>query len=208
MSPREQALSNIPEAKKWTGGAIGALNRVIGFSGKRSEIQNLREFKALQTHFHVTLGPPPGLLLRILRILPFVGQDPALEILIVIRSNYFSILGALSNNSIFLDSPAEGEGEDATAFVPMIRDGTIRITPRYLGVGPLNQVLVLVHEATHFLGDRFQDFAYRKRKGTEASDPTKYLDLPIEFAIFNADSYAYFALQMFKGINRILEREE
>ncbi|WP_295433773.1 hypothetical protein [uncultured Thiodictyon sp.] len=214
MTPREKALTNIPEAKKWVGAAVTALNFVIGFNGKRSEIDNLPHFKALKTHFHVSLGPPPGVVDRLLRLLPFVDGDPTLAILKDIRFNYFSILGALARDSIFIDAPAEGEGAKATAFVPQRRDGTLRITPLYMNVGQLNQTLVLVHESAHFIGDAFQDFAYRDRTGIDPNDPTKeveprkYIDLPVQFAIRNADSYAYFAVQMGKGIDRILGQEE
>ncbi len=83
-----------------------------------------------------------------------------------------------------------------------------------MNVGQLNQTLVLVHESAHFIGDAFQDFAYRDRTGIDPNDPTKeveprkYIDLPVQFAIRNADSYAYFAVQMGKGIDRILGQEE
>ncbi len=206
MTPREKALTNIPEAKKWVGAAVNALNAVIGFNGKRSEIDNLPQFKALKTHFHVSLGPPPSMADRLLRLLPFVEDDLTLAILKDIRFNYFSILGALARDSIFIDAPAEGEGENATAFVPRNRDGTLRITPFYMNVGPLSQTLVLVHEGAHFISDAFQDFSYRDRTGEE--DPNKYINLPVQFAIRNADSYAYFAFQMAKNIERILKQEE
>ena len=123
-----------------------------------------------------------------------------------IRVRYFDIQRVLSQDGIFRDAPAAGEGENATAFVPLTRDGTLRITPNYLKVGDLNKVLVLVHEAAHFLGDEFQDFAYRDRTGED--DPNKYFTLPVQFAMRNADSYAYFALQMFKSIDRVLKHEE
>ncbi|SRR6266511_4060521 len=208
MSPREQALSKRPEARQWVSAATNALNQVIGFNGKRSEIDNLPQFKALKTHFHVSLGPPPSFLKLLLSLLPgSSGEvDPTLAILKEIRFRYFDLMRPLSQDSIFRDAPAEGEGKDATAFVPMKRDGTIRITPNYMKVGPLNQTLVLVHEATHFLSDAFQDFAYRDRTGED--DPNKYINLPVQFAIRNADSYAYFTLQTAKGIDRILTHDE
>ncbi len=51
-----------------------------------------------------------------------------------------------------------------------------------------------------------QDFAYRDRTGEP--DPQKYINLPAQFAINNADSYGYFALQMAKGIDRVLSKDE
>jgi len=206
MTPREQALSNTPEARKWVAAAVNALSKVLGFSGKRSQVQSLPEFKALETHFHVSLGAAPGIVDRLLSVLPFVELDPTLVLLKDIRFRYFDIMTTLSKDSIFVDSPAEGEGKDATAFVPRVRDGTLRITPFYSSVGSKSQVLVLVHEATHFLSDVFQDHAYRDRKGED--DPQKYINLPVQFAIRNADSYAYFALQMATGIDRVLEQDE
>jgi hypothetical protein len=64
MTPREQALTLLPEAMKWVGAAIAGLNQIIGFAGKRSDIENLPQFKAVKTHFHLSLGPPPSALLR------------------------------------------------------------------------------------------------------------------------------------------------
>lgn len=205
MSPKDQALSKIPDARRWVSAAIHAFNNVIGFSGKRSEIDQLREFKAMKTHFHVSLGPPPGILRTLLGMLPFVEDDPTLAILKDIRLKYFDIMRVFGKAN-FLDAPAEGEGKNATAFVPKDRDGTLRITPNYMKVGHLNQVLVLIHEAAHFLGDEFQEWAYRDRTGEE--DPNRYINLPVQLAIRNADSYAYFALQMAVGIDRVLELDE
>ena len=210
MTPREQALTNVPEAKRWAGAAVSALNAIIGFGGTRSQIANLSQFKAATMHFHVTLGPPPSVLSRILAILPFVNPDPTLAVLMEIRFRYFDVLSMLANAPVaFVDAPAGGGAENvgmAPAFVPKDRDGTLRITPYYQAIGPLAQVHCLVHEATHFLSDAFQDHAYRDRTGEE--DPNKYKTLPVQFAIRNADSYAYFALQMAKGIDRILSRDE
>ncbi len=202
MTPRDLAVSKTPEARKWVGAAIDALNHVIGFSGKRSDIEGLPQFKAMKTHFHVVLGPPPPFFLR---LLPFV-DDPLVTVLKGIRFRYFDMSTALGRASIFLDAPATGEGKKGTAYVPRNRDGTIRITPLYLKVGPLNQLLVLVHEAAHFIGDDVQDYAYRDRTGEP--DKRKYIDLPVQFAVLNADSYAYFSLQMATGTNRVLELEE
>jgi hypothetical protein len=212
MTPREQALGNVPEAQKWVQAAITALNRIIGFPGKHSEIENLLEFKAVKTHFHISLSSSarPGFIDQLLRALrpPFFSDssDPALALLQDIRFRYFDLNAALAKSSIFVDAPAEGEGDEATAFVPMARDGTLRITPLYQNVGALNQVLVLVHEGAHFLGDAFQDYSYRKRPAGD--DPNKYINLPVQYAIRNADSYAYFALQMGKNIDRILDQDE
>jgi hypothetical protein len=205
MSARSTALKNLPEARRWVGAALNALNAVIGFGGTRSQIAALPQFRAAQTHFHVPFGPPPSLMRKLLELLPFV-EDPTVAILKVIRFAYFDIARALATPSIFRDSPAEGEGASATAFVPITRDGTIRITPFYDDVGPRNKVLVLVHESAHFLGDQFQDWAYRNRKGE--LDPNKYRNLAVELAITNADSYAYYALQMATGIDRVLDQEE
>jgi|ERR1022692_1030018 hypothetical protein len=208
MTPREKALSNVKDATTWVMSAVAAINEVTGYPGKRSEIEGLSQFKALKTHFHVSLGPPTGIVQNFLAFLPFIDEDPMLTTLKDIRFRYFDIASALSRSSIFVDSPAVGEGEDASAFVPRVRDGTLRITPLYLNLGALNQILVLIHEGAHFLGDPFQDYAYRSRKGAESSDPNKYLNLPLQYAMRNADSYAYFALQMGKNIDRILAPEE
>ena len=205
MTPKEQALSMVPEAIKWANAAANALNVILGFNGKRSDIVNLNEFKAQKTHFHIELSPPRRSILRFLR-LPFVDSDPTEALLQDVRSRYWDIMRALSQPSIFLDSPATGEGEGATAFVPRNRDGTLRITPYFQAVGPLMQVKTLVHEAAHFLGDAFQDFAYRNRKDDEDKD--RYITLPVQYAIRNADSYGYFAFQMAKGVDRILDQDE
>lgn len=206
-TPRDQALSRVSEAQQWLGAATTALNMVIGFPGKRSDIDALPQFKALKTHFHVSLGPPPSFLDSLKGFLPFLDEDPLVSILKDIRFKYWDISRALSNaSSSFRDAPAEGEGKAATAFVPMKRDGTLRITPLYLKVGALSQVLVVIHEAGHFIGDEFQDWAYRNRNGE--SDPNKYKNLPVQYAIRNPDSYAYFALQIAKGINRVLDQDE
>jgi hypothetical protein len=129
-----------------------------------------------------------------------------------IRNKYFSIMAALRRPSIFLDGPAEGEGEDASAFMPMFpRDGTIRITPIYLDLGPLAQVRVLVHESAHWagpVGDEIQDYGYRDRSGELSDQPTKYLTLGPQWMMRNADSYLYFAVQMAKGIDRIIRSDE
>ncbi|VTZ27704.1 hypothetical protein MPC1_6340003 [Methylocella tundrae] len=159
------------------------------------------------------MGPAPSTLDQLLSLLPFVDEaDPTLRILIEIRFRYFDILSALGKaSSAFTDAPAGGGDEDtgmAPAFVPQKRDGTFRITPYYLSIGALSQVHCLVHESAHFVSDAFQDFAYRDRSGAESDDPDKYKKLPVQFAIRNADSYAYFALQMAKGIDRILSRDE
>jgi hypothetical protein len=68
MTPKELALTNVPEAKRWATAAVGALNAIIGFSGTRSNISNLSQFKAAATHFHVSLGPPPGVVTRLLNV--------------------------------------------------------------------------------------------------------------------------------------------
>ena len=215
MTPREQALTRLPEAMKWVGAAIAGLNQIIGFPGKRSDIENLPQFKAVKTHFHLSLGPPPSALLRFLQILPFLDDlgDPTLAALKDIRFKYFEIMAALSKPSIFLDGAAEGEGENAPAFTPMtpVRDGTIRITPIFLELGPIGQTYRLIHESAHFVGavgDEIQDYAYRSRSGSESYDPNRYLQLPPQWAMRNADSYAYFAVQMANGIDRILGDEE
>jgi hypothetical protein len=204
MTPREQALTNVPEARRWAMAAAGALTAIIGFNGKRSDIENLPQFKAQKTHFHVELTPPPSVLDQLLSLLPFIETDPTLKLLMEIRSKYFDINSVLGRaSSIFIDAPAD---DKEPAHVPEIRDGTMCITPYYPMVGPLCQVHCLVHEAAHFLSDAFQDWAYRDRTGT--SEPNKYFNLPPQNAIRNPDSYAYFALQMAKGLDVILSRDE
>jgi hypothetical protein len=92
-----------------------------------------------------------------------------------------------------------------------IRDGTIRITPIFLELGPLGQTYRLIHESAHFVGavgDEIQDCAYRSRSGLESYDPNRYLQLLPQWAMRNADSYAYFAVQMAKRIDRNLGNEE
>jgi hypothetical protein len=208
MTPREQALGNLPEARRWAAAAIGGLNAIIAFSGQRSEIVNLPQFKAVQTHFHLVLSPPPTFIQQLLSFIPFVNVDAALALLQEIRFRC-DIQSVLSQPQAFVDAPAGGGDEDvgmAPAFVPRKRDGTLRITPYYQSVGVLTQVHCLVHEAAHFISDAFQDHAYRDRSGE--LDPNKYDTLPVQFAIRNADSYAYFALQMAKGIDRVLSRDE
>jgi hypothetical protein len=209
MTPKELALTNVPEAKRWATAAVGALNAIIGFSGTRSNIATLSQFKAAATHFHVSLGPPPGVVTRLLRLLPFTSPDPTLAILTEVRFRYFDIISMLSNSAAFVDAPAGGGAEQvgtAPAFVPQTRDGTLRITPYYQQLGPLTRAHCLVHEATHFLSDAFQDHAYRDRTGE--SDQNKYKTLPVQFAIRNADSYAYFAMQMAKGLDRVITGDE
>jgi hypothetical protein len=214
MTPREQALSNVPEAQRWAGAAVQGLNAIIGFGGQRSDIENLPQFKAQKTHFHVELAPS-SIVDQLLNMLPFPFTDffltnPTLKVLMDIQFKYFDILSALGRaSSVFVDAPAGGGAENvgkAPAFVPTIRDGTLRITPYYLACGPLVQVHCLVHESTHFLSDAFQDYAYRDRTGEP--DPNRYITLPVQYAIRNADSYAYFALQMAKGIDRVLSPDE
>lgn len=210
MTPRDVALSNVAEAGRWLSAANQALNTIIGFGGKRSEIPKLREFKAQKTHFHVELGPAPRFFDLLLAMLPFVETDPTLKLLLAIRFKYWDIMSALARASdIFVNAEAGGGAEDtgtAPAFVPRERDGTLRITPYYESVGPLVQVHCLVHEAAHFTSENIQDYAYRDRTGED--DQEKYINLPAQYAIQNADSYAYFALQMGKGIDRVLDRDE
>jgi hypothetical protein len=215
MTPGELALTNLPEGMKWVGAAIAGVNQIIGFPGKRSDIESLSQFRAVKTHFHLSLGPPPSALLSFLQILPFLDDlgYPTLAALKDIRFQYFQIMVTLGKPSVFLNGPAEGEGANAPAFTPMtpIRDGTIRITPLYLTLGPLSQVRTLVHESAHFVGpvgDEIQDYAYRSRGGNESDDQKKYLQLPPQWAMRNADSYTYFAIQMAKGIDRIVGDEE
>ncbi|MFT3924526.1 MAG: hypothetical protein QM778_18450 [Myxococcales bacterium] len=209
MTPSEQALSKVPEARGWVGNAIGALDGVITFNGRREEIKDLNQFKAANEHFHVELEPAPGIVGQLLRLLPFFPEtDVTLALLTEIRRQYFDLLQAFSR-ATFVDAPPGGGQENvgaAPAFVPRERDGTLRITPHFQELGPLCQVHCLVHEGTHFLSSEFQDFAYRDRTGEP--DPNKYIQLPVENAIRNPDSYAYFALQAARGIDRVLSREE
>lgn len=97
MTPREQALNNVGEARRWVAQAIAGLNRIIRFPGARSDIENLAEFKAVKTHFHLSLGPAPSVFKRFLQILPFLDDlgDPTLEALKDIRFKYFDIGTAL-----------------------------------------------------------------------------------------------------------------
>lgn len=212
MTPRDLALSNVEEAQRWVSAANQALNVIIGFNGKRSEIESLPEFKAQKTHFHVELGlrPRPSYLNIFLGLLPFAERDPALKLLQAIRFRYWDILSVLSRaSSIFVNAPNGGGTEDvgtAPAFTPRNRNGTIGITPYYEGVGPLTKVHCLVHETAHFTSDAVQDYAYRDRTGEE--DPLKYINLPVQYAIENADSYANFAVQMAKGIDRVIYRDD
>ena len=205
MKGIDVAFANIPQARGWASAAVGALNQIIGFNGKRKEIDNLPQFKAVKTHFHLTLGPPPSFLSNLLSLLPgFDEADSTLALLKEIRFRYFDILGVLSNNKNFVgtDSTLDEDGEKPSPnWTPRNRDGPIRITPLYLTLGPLNQVFNLVHESAHFLDIGFQDYAYRDRTGEE--DQLKYIRLPVQFAIRNPDSYAYFAFQMAKGVDRI-----
>jgi hypothetical protein len=207
MTPVDQARQNISKAQQWINSATGALNTIIGFNGKREDIAKLPQFQAVVTHFHITLGPPPSFLRLLATLLPIPGfeADPTLALLKDVRFQYFDISRGL-NHANYLNATATGEGDNATAYVPMVRDGTLRITPYFLNLGPMMQLKTLVHEGAHFVSDEFQDWAYRDRRGEE--EPNKYRDLPIQFAIRNADSYAYFALQMATGISRIIENSE
>jgi hypothetical protein len=211
VTPREEAIANAPEGVRWVSAATQALNVIIGFNGKRSEIENLSQFKAQKTHFHVELGPSPsGLVHRLLIMLPFVETDPTLKLLKEIRFRYFDIARVLSNaSSTFVEAPRGGGAENvgmAPAFTPRNRNGTIGITPYYQDVGPLAKVHCLVHESAHFLGDAFQDYAYRDRTGE--IDPDGYVNLGVQYAIRNPDSYANFAVQMAKGIDRVIKGED
>jgi hypothetical protein len=206
MSAIDAARAKTTEAQQWVGAALAALNRIIGFNGKRDDIDKLPEFQALKPHFHVTLGPPPPIWRLLLSLLPFVDEgDATLTILKEIRTRYFDISVVLSKKESFLgvDSTLDDGNQPTGAWTPLNRDGPIRITPLYLTLGPLNQVFVLIHESAHFLGSAFQDYAYRDRTGEE--DQLKYINLPLQYAIRNADSYAYYALQMGKGIDRIFK---
>ena len=49
----------------------------------------------------------------------------------------------------------------------LMRDGTVRITPIFLELGPMGQTYRLIHESAHFVGavgDEIQDYAYRRQK--------------------------------------------
>jgi hypothetical protein len=208
-TPRDTALANTTEAIRWALAAINALNAIIGYNGQRANIANLPQFKAQKTHFHVDLGPPPTVVQRFLGLLPFVEPDPTLKLLKAIRFRYFDINSALNDASHFVNAPAGGGSEHtgtSPAFVPTIRDGTLRITPYYDDLGPLCKVHCLVHEGAHFTSEAVQDYAYRDRRGED--DPMKYIKLSVQYAFDNADSYAYFALQMAKNIDRVIDSDE
>jgi hypothetical protein len=84
----------------------------------------------------------------------------------------------------------------------MIRDGTIRIAPLNPRVGP---GIRTGHEATHFIEDDFRDWAYRDRTGSATREEVHRSSCPI--CLSNPDSYAYLALQMARGINRVLKKK-
>jgi hypothetical protein len=77
----------------------------------------------------------------------------------------------------------------------------ISIAPLYTRCGPLVQTHALIHEATHYLApkDHFALDVYR--------DNSHEYDqlLPVN-AVRNPDCYAYFAMQMAKGGDRVLTR--
>ena len=210
MGQRDLAIGNVAEAKKWVASAIASLNSIIGFNGKRDGITSLPAFKAQLFHFHIELGPQPSLLKQFLRLLPVVRDDPALLLLMEVRFKYFDILSVFNRaDQIFIDAPAGGGAEDvgqAPAFTPRNRNGTIGITPYYESAGPLIRSHCLIHEAAHFLSDDFQDWAYRFRE--PGVNPRGYIDLDVLHAIRNPDSYAYFALQTAKNINRTISQDE
>jgi hypothetical protein len=122
-----------------------------------------------------------------------------------IRQKYWDIRSGL-NRAVYLNAPAVGEGDNATAFTPKDRDGTMRITPLFLNLGVKKRVYTLFHECAHFISDEFQEWSYRDRRGEP--EPDRYDKLPVQDAIRNPDSYAYYAVQMATGITRLLENTE
>lgn len=217
MSARDAAVADLPKALKWVIAASGALDAIIGFNGTRAQIASLPQFISLQTHFHITLGPPPAWWKRILDLCPFSDAlgiddaiDPTLGALKLVRAAYLKIGRTLQTPSIFIDSPDPSDLA-YLALTPTPRDGTIHVTTNYVAanVGPLYRLLSLVHESAHFMSDGIQDYAYRDRsKKPESDEPLKYIQLPSEYAIRNADSYAYYGLEMATGIKRVIAQTE
>jgi hypothetical protein len=240
-TPRDQALDNVPDARAWVAKAVKAIDDELRYFDLLATLSQLPDneqnpdlvrdpptrsdalqhptFKALQTHFHLSLTMPRIDSLK----QPYYESDPTVWAMKTIRARYDDIDDWLKKTSIFKDAKAEGEGDGTGAYVPTIpeRIDEIRITPIYSetvhdpsnvkGVGPygpLVKVHALIHEATHLLdASKYQDWAYRGI--TKDSDNREvYVTQTAEMAMRNPDSYAYFALQIAKGIDRALKMYE
>jgi hypothetical protein len=198
LSPREMAMSRVPDADSWIAHAMRVLSNLIENSSDDSLLRRNPGFAVLKRHFHLTTEDirQPGF---------FTFKTNTM--LIDLRNSYnwmsFVIRNAL-RETVFINHPAEGDHDNETAFVPTVglRDGRIRFTPLYLHLGRLHQILTLIHEASHFVSDVVQDYSYRRE------DPEKYDKLDKNFAIQNADTYAYFAFHCASGSDRILQNSE
>lgn len=205
------ALSFVPEALTWVNSAIAALDRLIGSSLTRDQVVKTVDFRRVQRHFHVPERIAMSPFNKLLGwLLPGFQDDPVLAVLKAIRFRFWDIrAGLLRAKDIFRFHDNTGEGDEASVFVPTVRDGNIYITPIYRLPGKLSHPRILIHETVHWLGPDFQEWAIRDRSRVpENQNPRAYIDLPWEFAIKNPDSYAYFAFETATGNQNVINQDD
>ena len=193
--PHQKALTAVPLALQWLGsaqrGTFGALNAAI--SG--SEGDRRRAGVLLRRHFKLEGGDftaPSSVLLALRRYYAWMYYVLNRAVLVHNRGD---------RDQVFVHDEAGAEAGEP-AFIPVRRDGAIHFADFYLQLGPRNQALVLLHEASHYVSLSVQDYVYRR------ISPERYDGLTREYALKNAASFAYFAFHAGTGQDRVIPQAE
>src|SRR3954470_16686544 len=199
-SPRDEALRNKPEALRWLGQALLALQaaRTLMQSGLTADLNRLAssvEGQALNTHFHLDRHPTP------LKFLSDLGRTYSLM--------NIAVSGAETN---FAEDPTSNDiaNADTGGFFRRndpVDPGRMFFCPRYVAeAGPLTRVVTIIHEAAHYVDKKIDHFATsvpfpdgRPLTGTLGQKHVlNYVQLRPDDAAQNAASYAGFAIHVFK----------
>jgi hypothetical protein len=192
-SPLAEALVRKSEAQKWVGKSVNALNIVLtlmrtGLKADFLKLATMEETTALNTHFKLDRSPNP---------LQFVSSLLQIYNLISICINNSNKLWVedLSNLNDFANAVLGGFFEQQDAF-----RGRIRFCPNFTGKGIRFQTMVIIHEASHFVGRQPKIVHFASElpgpNGTPVDSSKNYVQLSPDEAARNAYSYAQFSLHM------------
>lgn len=194
-TPHQRALTRVPTACRWIGnssrGALGVINAAI--SGSPTNKARARPY--LQRHFKLSgddFTAPSAVLIDLGRYFGWM---------LYVLGTAVTVHNRGDRDQVFIHDEAGAE-EGEPAFIPLRRDGAIHFARLYLDLGPKNQALILIHEASHFVSERVQDYVYRRLT------PGRYDTLARSEAIRNAASFAYFAYHAGTGSDSVIPRAE
>jgi hypothetical protein len=189
--PKATAEANKPTATSMVQGAMGAILKYSLLGAADDPAFQAKIDAAFDHHFHLSEVTD--------------AKDRTDKIDLIYKS-YVAVLGAFANSASKWQSVSDAQAtqDTSTDFPPAYAspDAFVRFTSKFrpwdparrVGQGPLTAAMILIHECIHFVDKDAPDYAYEWQPNYDNLSPDQ--------AVHNPSSYASFAAEIRRGIDK------